>query len=251
MLPGPPLGEEGKLSLGFGLVLVDEDLDYVGVGHKLRHDQPRRGLVGAGLVDRLGARHPQGHHQLAAPLLDQDLGGDGEVLDPGDGVADDLGGAAPLKLLDGGPRHVVSGEVGVGDPDLHGRLMGLSGFNAYRRFCWPEKGGRERGVGGQGSEVARPSVADPASEAVGIGTGIGPGPAPLPQVEELVSRAVPVDGDTFTAEVVGLGEDIEDILDRRLRGEVDGLGDSVVGESLEGRLDFDVLGGGDLHRRDE
>ena len=124
MLPGPPLGEGGELSLGVGLVLVDEDLEDVGVGHKLRHDQPRRGLVGAGLVDRLWPRHPQGHHQVAAPLLDQDLGGYREVLDPRDGVADDLGGAAPLQLLDGGPGHVVPGEVRVGDPDLHGRVFG-------------------------------------------------------------------------------------------------------------------------------
>jgi len=125
VLAGPPLREEGELFLGFGLVLVDEDLDDVGVGHKLRHDQPRRGFVGAGLVYGLGARHPQGHHQLAAPLLDQDLRGYREVLDPGDGIADDLGGAAPLQLLDGGPGHVVSGEVGVGDPDLHGGAVGL------------------------------------------------------------------------------------------------------------------------------
>ena len=116
------------------------------------------------------------------------------------------------------------------------------------------KGRRERGVGGQGSEVtARPSVADPAAVAAGIGIRFGPGhgPSPHPQVEELVSRAVPVDGDPLAAEVAGEGEDIEDLLDRRLRGEVDGLRDAVVGEPLEGRLDFYVLGGGDLHRRDE
>ena len=127
MLAGPPLREEGELALGVGLVLVDEDLDYVGVGHKLRHYETSRGLVGAGLVDRLWPRHPQSHHQLAAPLLDQDLGGYGEVLDPGDGIANDLGGAAPLQLLDGGPGHVVSGEVGVGDPDLHVWRNGSSG----------------------------------------------------------------------------------------------------------------------------
>ena len=119
VLARPPLREEGELLLGLGLVLVDEDLDDVGVGHQLRHDQARRGLVGAGLVDGLWPRHPQGHHEVAASLLDQDLRGDREVLDAGDGVADDLGGAAPLQLLDGGPRHVVSGEVRVGDPDLH------------------------------------------------------------------------------------------------------------------------------------
>ena len=133
--------------------------------------------------------------------------------------------------------------------------MDLRGFKAYRRLSWREReGGREGGVGGQGSEVtARPSVADPAAEAVRIGIrlGPGPGPSPLPQVEELVSRPVPVDCDPFTAEVVGEGEDPEDILDRRLRGEVDGLGDAVVGEPLEGRLDLDVLGRRDLHCRDE
>ena len=124
MLARSPLCEEGELPLRLRLVLVDEDLDDVGVRHKLRHDQARRGLVGAGLVDRLWPRHPQGHHQVAAPLLDQDLGGDRQVLDPRDGVANDLGGAAPLQLPDGGPRHVVSGEVGVGDPDLHEVVVG-------------------------------------------------------------------------------------------------------------------------------
>ena len=130
---------------------MDEDLDYVGVGHKLRHDQPRRGLVGAGLVDRLWPRHPQGHHQVAAPLLDQDLRGYGQVLDPGDGIADDLGGAAPLQLLDGGPGHVVPGEVGVGDPDLHVWRMDLRGFKACRRLsCRGRVEGKEgSGVRGQ------------------------------------------------------------------------------------------------------
>jgi hypothetical protein len=39
--------EEGELLLGLCLVLVDEDLDDVGVRHKLRHYETRRGLVGA------------------------------------------------------------------------------------------------------------------------------------------------------------------------------------------------------------
>ena len=136
MLPGPPLGEGSEFFFGFGLVLVDEDLEDVGVRHKLGHDQARRGLVGAGLVYGLWPRHPQGHHQLAAPLLDQDFRGYREVLDPRDGIADDLGGAAPLQLLDGGPGHIVPGEVGVGDPDLHVWRMDLRGFKAYRRLSW-------------------------------------------------------------------------------------------------------------------
>jgi len=110
-------------------------------------------------------------------------------------------------------------------------------------------GGSLGGEGGEGSGLARPSVADPAAEAAGFDLRFGP--PPLPQVEELVSRPVPVDGDPFTAEVAGEGEDIEDILDRRLVRQVHRLGDAVVGEFLEGRLDFDVLGRRDLHRRDE
>ena len=81
-----------------------------------------------------------------------------------------------------------------------------------------------------------------------------PGPllsAPGSQVEELVPAAVPVDGDPFTAKLEGEGEDPQDVVDRRLVGEVHGLGDAVVGEPLESRLDSDVLGGRDLHRRDE
>lgn len=120
VLTRPLLGEGGELLFRLSLVLVDEDLDDVGVRHELGHDQAGGGLVGAGLVDGLWPRHPQGHHQVAAPLFYQYLGGDRQVLDAGDGVPHDLGGAAPLQLLYGGPRHVVSGEVGVGDPDLHG-----------------------------------------------------------------------------------------------------------------------------------
>ena len=76
VLARPLLGEEGELLLGLGLVLVDEYLDDVGVRHKLRHDQAGGGLVGAGLVDGFWPRHPQGHHQVAAALLDQNLRGE-------------------------------------------------------------------------------------------------------------------------------------------------------------------------------
>lgn len=237
MLSCPLLGEEGELLFALRLVLVDEDLDDVGVRHQLGHDQTGRGLVGAGLVDGFCPRHPEGHHQVAAPLFNQYLGGDRQVLDAGDGVPHDLGGAAPFQLFDGGSRHVVSGEVCVGDPDLHVRKKVLWVFKAYRRT------GPFRFVSFL-SPGSIPSITDPAP----FGTCLCP---LISQVENLVPAPVPVGCGPLAPELVGEGEDLENVLDRRPVGQVHGLGDSVVGELLEGRLDPDVLLWRDLHRRDE
>jgi len=209
VLTCPLLGEEGELLFALRLVLVDEDLDDVGVCHQLGHDQAGRGLVGAGLVYGFWSGHPQSHHQVAAPLFYQYLGGDRQVLDAGDGVPHDLGGAAPFQLLDGGSCHVVSGEVCVGDPDLHVRKKVLWVFKAYRRT------GPFRFVSFL-SPGPIPSIADPAPFGIRL--------CPLvSQVEDLVPTPVPVDCGTLAPELVGKCEDAENVLDRRPVGQVHGL----------------------------
>ena len=74
----------------------------------------------------------------------------------------------------------------------------------------------------------------------------------LADVEHLlVAAAVAVDGDALAAGLVGQQVDLLDVVDGGLVGEVDRLGDGVVGVLLEGRLQLDVPLGRDVVRRDE
>ena len=104
-----------------GLVLVDEDLEDGGVGHELGRHDPGGRLVGADLVDLLLAGHAEGDHDPAALLLDQLLGRHGQVLEAGDGAADDGEAGAVARalgqLVERLGAHVVAGEHGVDHAD--------------------------------------------------------------------------------------------------------------------------------------
>src|SRR5690606_23374069 len=79
------------------------------------------GLVGADLVLLGPAGHPERHHEVAPPLLDQFLAGYREVLDAGDDVALDPHTCVLADLIDSGSAHVNPGKRRIGDPDLHPR----------------------------------------------------------------------------------------------------------------------------------
>ena len=67
----------------------------------------------------------------------------------------------------------------------------------------------------------------------------------------MLPAAVPVNGDPLQAQGVGRQIDLAHVVGGGLVGEVNRLGDRIVGELLEGRLKLDVPEGGDLVGGDE
>jgi len=117
-----PVDAYGSQAFGIlFLVLVDEDLEHMGIGEKLRQHYALRGLVGTDLVDRRLAWHSECHDDPAAVFFDELLAFDPEVFEPRHRPTDDLEflavAGAGLELVDGFSAHVVTGEHGVGDAD--------------------------------------------------------------------------------------------------------------------------------------
>ena len=83
VLAAPVLEDRGEHLGVVGLVLVDEHLEDRRRGEELgEHDALGR-LVGALLVDRCAAGHPERDDDVARLALDEHLGGDREVLEAG------------------------------------------------------------------------------------------------------------------------------------------------------------------------
>src|SRR5690606_50496 len=119
VLPRARPGEPGQFPVILCLVLVNKDLDDVRVCHQLAGDEAHRCLVGAHAVFLFAARHPERHHDITLPLLDQLLASDGEVLDTRDGDSLDADTRMLLQFINGNAPHVHPCKRGIGHANFH------------------------------------------------------------------------------------------------------------------------------------
>src|SRR5665213_983950 len=124
-----------------GLVFVHEDFQYRRRGHELGlHDAQGR-LVRALLVNRFRSRHAERHHNGRSVSFDHVLRRDGQVLETGHGLTDDLKGGAVAgsrgEFRSRGRSHVVASEHGVDDTDFHLGLRLVFGLVVLLRHPTP------------------------------------------------------------------------------------------------------------------